>query len=287
MEKFNIILRVMRMLKTIYEEYTHIDNDRAFVLYASLPRTAIQASQAMNWHENMEIQFFHEGEGRVLLDGQEVGVQAGDLVVVHPRVIHYTGTDSALTYSALLVGVPFCRQMGIEQESLLFDTKIQDQTLAAYFEELVRLHTASDVAFRGAKETALLLQILIRLAETYARGSENMPQAQRTHDNVRAAIRYIRENYARKIYLDDIARYARTDKYVLTREFKKIVGKTMVEYTNTYRCQQAANRLARGATVTEAAAQCGFENLSFFTKTFCRYMGANPSQYKRRVTLSE
>jgi AraC-like DNA-binding protein len=99
-------------------------------------------------------------------------------------------------------------------------------------------------------------------------------------DNVKAAIGYIRQSYDRKISLDELAKITYSDKYALCRNFKRLTGQTVVQYINLYRCQKAAEMITNGQTVAEAAHLCGFDNLSFFTKTFKHYMGALPSFYK-------
>lgn len=94
-------------------------------------------------------------------------------------------------------------------------------------------------------------------------------------------MRYIRGYYNRKLTLDEIAQAIYVDKYALCRDFKRLSGQTIVQYTNSYRCQQAAEHIANGCTVAEAAEQCGFDNISFFIKTFKKYMGMLPSSYKK------
>jgi AraC-like DNA-binding protein len=103
----------------------------------------------------------------------------------------------------------------------------------------------------------------------------------RSRSTVKQAVRYIRENADRRLLLDEIARSVCADKFSLCRAFKQFTGYTLVEYSSLCRCQRAADFLADGRAVSEAAALCGFDNLSFFTKTFKRYMGALPSQYKK------
>ena len=85
----------------------------------------------------------------------------------------------------------------------------------------------------------------------------------------------------RKIYLDGIASATLTDKYALSRLFKRVTGQTPVQYINTYRCRKAAEYISDGKNVSEAAHACGFTNMSFFTKTFKAYMGKLPSDTKK------
>ena len=58
------------------------------------------------------------------------------------------------------------------------------------------------------------------------------------------------------------------DKYTLCRLFKKVTGQTVFEYLNRTRCLMAAEQIAEGATVTEAALASGYESLSYFAKSF-------------------
>ena len=85
-----------------------------------------------------------------------------------------------------------------------------------------------------------------------------------------------------KISLEDISRSVLCDKYTLCRDFKKYTGQTVFENLNRYRCIKAAELLNDGKSVAEAALLCGFESFSFFTKTFKKYMGSLPSEYKKR-----
>ena len=100
------------------------------------------------------------------------------------------------------------------------------------------------------------------------------------YEKVKLTIMYIRENYNSKITLEQIARFVLCDKYTLCKEFKKFTGQTVFENLNNYRCLKAAQYLSEGITVTQAASLCGFENFSFFSKTFKKHIGTLPSKYK-------
>lgn len=54
-----------------------------------------------------------------------------------------------------------------------------------------------------------------------------------------------------------------------------------IDYLNTYRLKMAAN-LLRGTdrTVTEIALSCGFNHLSYFSKTFLQTYGCTPTAYR-------
>lgn len=64
----------------------------------------------------------------------------------------------------------------------------------------------------------------------------------------------------------------------LYRKFKTLTNKTIGEYLRTYRLVKAREMLEAGqANVSEAAFQCGFRNLSHFSRVFTREFGQKPS----------
>ena len=71
------------------------------------------------------------------------------------------------------------------------------------------------------------------------------------------------------------------DKYQLTRAFKRATGQTVITFINHVRCQHAANYIANGESVSRAALLCGFENFSYFSKTFQKFMEKLPSAYAK------
>lgn len=106
-----------------------------------------------------------------------------------------------------------------------------------------------------------------------------------TYRSVTAAIIYIRKHYDEHLTLDGISKSIFVNKYTLTRIFKEMTGQTVVEYINEYRCKQAARLIRDGCRINESARLCGFSNMSFFTKTFKRYIGKLPSEYKKADRL--
>lgn len=264
----------------IYEEYTHMPEGKHFVLHTDLVRGLARPSSATNWHENLELQLCTQGAGYLRLDGQEYPFAAGDVAVINANGIHATATEDRMEYSALIVSTAFCAQMGIPYSELRFAPVINDPVAYGLFFRLKELHRCRQVPFQNAKESRLLLSLLIHLVQHHAVPGGHQPKKNKSCATGKAAIKYLRENFQRKITLEQLARSIYVDKYTLSREFKQVTGRTVVDYLNDYRCQRAAQILAAGATVTEAARACGFENLSFFSKTFQRYMRCKPSAYK-------
>ena len=55
-----------------------------------------------------------------------------------------------------------------------------------------------------------------------------------------------------------------------------------MDYLNYQRIEHACYALSTGdAAVTDVAYACGFNDLSYFIKTFRKYKGVTPGQYRR------
>ena len=246
-----------------YEEYTDIQRQLPFVLNKNINRTATLRSESQNWHENIEIQFCKEGAGFALIDSD---------------AIHYTFSNTNMIYSCIIVSTDFCKQMGIDYHKLSFVSLLQNEKLSGLFEEICNIYE-NENNLRLAKLNHLLLEMLIEIVNGYSSVKNMASLEQKELATVKKVILYIRENYRTRITLDSIAKHVLADKYTLCKIFKKCTGQTIFENINAFRCMRAAEYLQDGKNVCEAASLCGFENNSFFTKTFKKHMGVLPSKY--------
>ena len=93
---------------------------------------------------------------------------------------------------------------------------------------------------------------------------------------------FIKENYGNHISLADIADSAHVSRSECIRCFKKNVDETPVRYLTDFRIESAANMLLMTEKpVSEIAATCGFDDVSYFSKIFKNAKGLSPSQYRK------
>jgi AraC-like DNA-binding protein len=68
--------------------------------------------------------------------------------------------------------------------------------------------------------------------------------------------------------------------FQFARVFRELVGSAPHQYLLHVRYQAALRMLLEGASVTDACFECGFANLSHFTREFKRRFGHSPSSVK-------
>lgn len=103
-------------------------------------------------------------------------------------------------------------------------------------------------------------------------------------DVVFKAMEYIRQNYDRKLSLDDIAQHVYLSRSYLSSLFREESGQTLFSYINQVRVEKSKLFLMDPAvSLAEAAARCGFEDQSYFTKVFRKMTGLSPKQYRDQL----
>ena len=95
---------------------------------------------------------------------------------------------------------------------------------------------------------------------------------------------FIHQNIAQPLSVDEIASHLGICRSHLSREFHKITGMTIIEYINVLRCKEAKRYISEGNGVAAAAIAVGFNNLSYFTRTYKKYIGELPSENKKGLS---
>ncbi len=100
-------------------------------------------------------------------------------------------------------------------------------------------------------------------------------------DVVYKCIDYIKQNYDRKITLDDIAVYVSLSRSYLSKLFKDETGYSLFSYINHVRIEKSKELLLNDTiSLVDVAGLCGFEDQSYFTKVFKKETGISPKRFR-------
>ena len=246
----------------------------------------IQATgrRPQNWHENIEFLYCISGEGFVTYNDRRIPIREGQLVVVKSEMFHSVISDTHMDYHCLTLDRHFCRESGIPTTQLYFQELIDDPGLSSTFLEIFdaqEQYERSGSTFPAAVVRARTLDFLYRLCRDYL-VQEERGDSSLSSQLVRSVMIYIRKNLSAPMTLDQIAEAAGVNKYHMSREFKRAVGRTIFDTVLQLRCTAAKELIERGSSVSQAARACGFENLSYFTRAFKKYYQELPSRYLKK-----
>ena len=270
------------MYKSQYETHVMTNPSLPFIFHTDIVLAHQAQTIRSNWHTNIELLHCIEGEGQVILDGRSMTFNVGDTVCVNSKVIHRVISDDKVRYRCLIVESGFCAENGIDAERLCFEEHFSSKVMDDRFSELYAEYDKdeSSDSLRRAKIRCAVLQIMIELCENHIADRMERDSEKMNLDRVKKALDYIHGHFSEPVTLDELAHYAGVSRYYLSRSFREATGSSPIEYINTVRCKEARQLIERGSPVSEAARICGFDNMSYFTRTFKKNMGILPSKIR-------
>ena len=212
------------------------------------------------------VHFRHEGLKRA--DGYEAGLINEILEKRHVSLISYGLSDTlptdTITYLSKTGSLAQCStcirlfEMGIEE----------------YYKRLEQYRPAM------ADLLSLTLLELSREYVTRLYASESKSRYSRGVSKALALIRYLHDNYSRKITGESLEAEMETNIDHLNRVFKKLCGQTIFAYLNNIRVNHAKDLIGQTSLpFSEIAYLVGFDDTGYFTKFFKKHTGTTPSQY--------
>jgi len=100
---------------------------------------------------------------------------------------------------------------------------------------------------------------------------------------LKRAEKYIMKNLTRKISLEEIANVSGFSPPYFSSIFKEEMGENFTCYLNRLRVEKASTLLTNThLSLNKIGRSCGFEDQSWFSKTFKNYTGVSPGKYRSR-----
>lgn len=242
-------------------------------------------------HPYYELYYLESGTCRFFIGGRMLDVRAGDLLMIPPRIMHYTrylfGTCRRFNV--------FFRKKDLEAEvraafpegdgffSRWRLMQIPDFYRTAVNELLGRMTQEEKI---DDMRTPLLLKCrlheLMLVCSRVGLTHEELPADIHTTDRVivRAA-EFMREHFREPLTAGEIAQQAGFSPNYLSRKFRQAAGIGVHDYLISLRLHQAALELVETRdTVTEIAVRCGFSDGNYFKDCFRQHYGVSPRAYR-------
>ncbi len=251
-----------------------------------------------HWHNEFEIIRVISGDFEVFLNNDRCTLHAGDILLVECGCLH-RGEPNDCVYECIVFNINMLikRQndaagkylapiidsvVGLKGLLKGDDTELYD-TIVRLFGEMQR----KEAQFELEVYALLFKMFSLLYTHDYIVESPERPRNQQAH-TVSRVLDWLEKNYAESVSLCQVAEVAGLSEKYLCRIFKEYTGKTLVDYTNELRVENACHQMvANGKRVTQAALDSGFNDLSYFSKIFKRYKGVLPHEYKKRAVQTK
>ena len=256
------------------------------VHYPAEVRKDEHSNQRLHFHDAIEIHYILEGHGRSVVDNKTYQTEPGDILFIPSNVFHINEiTEEDVVSYRLTVDDSYLRDMKIYLEQTPIQTYIKDETARSIYHEMyLEASAKKQEKYSDVFCLANLLRLIVYLTRNfYDKTAEILPSKTKNNklEMARKAIKYMEENFQRQISFCEMAKSLGYSQYYFSHVFKEVVGCTAVHFLNIIRCNYATVLMSEtNYNINEIAEKCGYMTPSYFSQTYKKIMGKNPSDNK-------
>lgn len=252
-------------------------------------------SVKIHWHDEVELIVIKKGEGIVSVDLTKYHVKAGDVVLVMSGQLHSISQfqNSAMEYENILFRPTMLKSSEndlcwenyispiVNGTKSVPDVLTADSSIHTAVSECIdsidELCDKKPVGYQLAVKGNLFLMFYqlatADLSDTTARRKQL--------DKIKVVLAYVEEHYPEEMTIEQMAELCFYSKSYFMKFFKESMGVSFVAYLNDHRLEAAARLLhTSDENIIDIASRCGFDNLSYFNRSFKKKYGITPGKYR-------
>jgi len=244
---------------------------------------------------NFDLLAVFEGELFIWEDGIKYEVKAGEFLILEPNKKHYgykpvaeetnfywCHFDSPAPYKVTADRQShfYVDMHDVKRVHLLSVPKFgklqNAQTIEKLLEKVASFFTYTNSTYK-LEQQILFHQILLQLA-TQNKSSTTAQVVKIAEETIQFLEQHVKEDVTYRM----LSQHLHLSSAYITRCMKKTYGCTPLEYLQQIRMDTARNLLESTTyTMDEVARFCGFNTLSYFSKTFAQIHGISPLKYRK------
>ena len=247
-------------------------------------------------HDEFEIIYVRSGFLAVSISGESYIGKTGDAFVVSPGNLHLmgsqTGTVDYYTFLFPLKYISFRTDDMLDEKlleplnsgHLMICPRVKD-TAKELCEQLIEIYEAKKDESESKITTQVRTKIILLqfILEMWKKGFvlENDTSGRNTVE--KEMVSYIQQNFTGKISLREFGEQFHLSEKYISRYFKEHFHITLSQYITHLRLQHAKQLLQdTDIPVTEIAMQSGYQNVSYFIRSFKKTYGVSPLKYRKK-----
>ncbi len=266
-----------------FEAYHHMSDSPQAVVYHS--------------HPYFEIYFFLSGHNRIVVEGLDMLLSRGDVMIFPPGVMHrnihmdaevpyerfylYATRDFLNAVSTMEYDIPGTLKKMTRDEHFRYHIEEEDlEKLIAFADRVIigsDRQSPPEKLINRYEFSTLLIQAISMMNST-----EVIPQDDYSR-GMGELIRYINLHIAEPLTLDELANIFHVSKFYLLREFKNYTGITVHQYLIIRRILVSQQLIRHGEKPKDACFRCGFTDYSSYYRAFKAQVGMSPEQYRKNM----
>ena len=248
---------------------------------------------ALHWHIEFELIRVRRGNFKMTLNEEEVLVTQGSSLLLLPGTLH-SGIPKDCIYECIVFDIDILVTKNDSTSKLIQTLKNQEADAYYHFPSTdtaiaqVVDSIFDSISSKGEGYQAVALGGIYQLVglifnRNYNKSNAPVSGSQyRRISQLRTVLTFFDANYHRTLTLEEIAQCVDMSPKYFCRFFKEMTHRTPMDHLNYYRIERACHQLLTSdLSITEIAYDSGFNDLSYFIKTFKRYKGTTPKKYLR------
>ncbi|OVE56279.1 AraC family transcriptional regulator [Chryseobacterium mucoviscidosis] len=256
-------------------------------------------SHVWHYHPEIELIFVCGGSGKRQIGSNISYFSDGDIVLMGSNLPHCGMTNEntnndyemVIQFKPDFLGENFFELPEMQKISALLEKSkagivFSENIKKQIGQKIVAMHESSSL-----EKLVKFLEILDALASTLDyrilnAGKYYLQTQVEDNERINLIFNYVKDHFKEQITLEQVADLANMRVPSFCRYFKKITNKTFTQFVNEYRITHSLKLLAeQPLSITEVCFESGFNNFSYFNKTFKQYIQKSPSQYRKEFNF--
>lgn len=251
----------------------------------------------LHWHTEFELIRVLKGALLLNLDNRDYPLREGYFAMI-PSNLPHTAIPDDCEYECIVFDAKF--MLGKNEAANQTITQLMEHTIVPQYvytpEDRVITDSAwalfDSLASRSPGHQMIVMGSLFLIIGTMSaehkytlyNSNSDSEYSFRKSLRLQQALTFMENSFQKHLSLEDIANSVHMTPKSFCRFFREMAHQSPIEYLNGYRIDRACYQLlTTNMPITLIAYENGFNDLSYFIKTFRKYKGTTPKKYTRTV----